>query len=197
MAVGKHYTQDSTGPRSKQGMGLAGGCSWGWAVAVGKGAVVVSWQRSGMADALLVAGFVAVGTACCCYLVDAARLVSTLKATLRRLAAAAAAAAVGTAAHGPEEGLAAVEVHRAARHMYSDLLEESRKQKFLVPGDGHKWTEVGDGQADIAPMAAAAAAVVVAAGTAYCLLESGCVDQEIARFGGSPAQGLRRSNLVH
>lgn len=190
MAVGKRHTQNSIDPRSKQGMGLAGGCSWGWAVAVGKGAVVVSWQRSDREDALLVVGFVAVGTACCCYLVDAARLVSTLKVKLRRLAAA---VAVGTIAHGPGEALAAVEVHQA-RHIYSVVLEGNRRQKFLVPGGGHKWTEAGDGQADMAPMAVAAA--VAAAGTAGCLLEFGCVGQEIARSAGNPAQGLRHSNLA-
>jgi hypothetical protein len=113
-------------------MGLAEGCSLGWAVAVGKEAVVVLWQKSGMVDASLVAGFVAAGTACCWYLVDAARLVSTLKVIVRRLAA-----AVGMAAHGPEEGLAGVEVHQAG-HMCSVHLEENRRQKFLVPGGGHK-----------------------------------------------------------
>lgn len=139
-----------------------------------------------MADALLVAGSVAVGTGC--YL-GVAHLASRLKVTVRLLAAAA-----GIPAHAPEAGLAVAEVHQG-RHMYSVLLEESRRRKFLVPGDGHKWTEAGDGQADMALMAAMAAAV--GAGTAGCLLESDCGDQEIASLEGKPAQGLRHSNLAH
>jgi hypothetical protein len=46
-------------------------------------------------------------------------------------------------------------------------------------------------------VAAAVVAAAVAAGTADFLLESDCVDQEIARFGGNPAQGLRHNNLAH
>lgn len=140
-----------------------------------------------MADALLVAGSVAVGTGC--YL-GVARLASRPKVTVRLLAAAAA----GIPVHAPEAGLAVAEVHQG-RHMYSVLLEESRRRKFLVPGDGHKWTEAGDGQADMALMAAMAAAA--GAGTAGCLLESDCGDQEIASLGGKPAQGLRHSSLAH